>query len=478
MKRGKLCGAGITLYMSLVLLVMLSLIAAGFYSVRIAAGRVSMQMAAEEGLYSAFAGYDRELFDRYGLLFLDAGKGGPDWKMGPILKRIVRDAELVAVPSDGGAGLTDLCVCRHESSVTGLVLATDLGGAAFERQVCQQEKLQLSKGSLYRLREKTERDGASVRDILEQRAGITPSRADAFYVECGEDERPALPADFRNPIQAVTNLKKRGLLALVFPDVGKIPSGTIAKENLAGCRALKCGIGMRPTGWEGGSGDASSWLRRYLMDDFCCYTDDASEAGAVCQIEYGIKRRGTDRENLREVLLDLLKIREASNLLYLLTNPSKGREADLLAASMAAASLTPEAAPAVSFALKCSWAYGEAVMDLRSLVNGGKVPLVKSDADWKLELGELAGLGSVGVRTGDGDAGLSYRDYLRILLMKVDGRELLSALMDLVELNMRASGRGGFSLDCCVDAMEVELHADICGRDYSTRRAFGYDMKG
>jgi hypothetical protein len=48
--------------------------------------------------------------------------------------------------------------------------------------------------------------------------------------------------------------------------------------------------------------------------------------------------------------------------------------------------------------------------------------------------------------------------------------------MDLVEMNMRAAGQSGFALDCCVDAMEVEMHAEICGRDFRTRRCFGYDM--
>ena len=57
----RMCKAGITLYMSLILLVILSLIAAGFYSVKIAAGRVSLQMGTEEGIFSAFAGYDRKV---------------------------------------------------------------------------------------------------------------------------------------------------------------------------------------------------------------------------------------------------------------------------------------------------------------------------------------------------------------------------------------------------------------------------------
>jgi hypothetical protein len=106
-------------------------------------------------------------------------------------------------------------------------------------------------------------------------------------------------------------------------------------------------------------------------------------------------------------------------------------------------------------------------------VNGGKVPLKKDSASWQLELTALSYPGAVPAGGGGGDHGLDYRDYLQLLLR---GRQkLLLPVMDLVEMNMRAAGQSGFALDCCVDAMEVEMHAEICGRDFRTRRCFGYD---
>ena len=43
-----------------------------------------------------------------------------------------------------------------------------------------------------------------------------------------------------------------------------------------------------------------------------------------------------------------------------------------------------------------AWAYGEAIMDIRTLISGGKVPLVKNAEDWKLSLSGLMQLGSAG----------------------------------------------------------------------------------
>ena len=62
MKRGSM-----TATLGLVMLVILSLLAATLRSARIAAGRVALASGTEQGLYSLFAEYDRTLFEEYGL---------------------------------------------------------------------------------------------------------------------------------------------------------------------------------------------------------------------------------------------------------------------------------------------------------------------------------------------------------------------------------------------------------------------------
>ena len=52
------------------------------------------------------------------------------------------------------------------------------------------------------------------------------------------------------------------------------------------------------------------------------------------------------------------------------------------------------ASEAVAQALLLAWALGESVMDLRSLMKGGKVPLVKSTETWQLSLAGLMTLGT------------------------------------------------------------------------------------
>ena len=66
MKKGS-----ITIYLSLALCVMVSLIFVSMDSARYSCGRAMAALSAEEGLFSLFGEYDRLIYDNYGLLTID-----------------------------------------------------------------------------------------------------------------------------------------------------------------------------------------------------------------------------------------------------------------------------------------------------------------------------------------------------------------------------------------------------------------------
>ena len=157
MRRGS-----ITLYLCLVLSILLSLIFAGLMSARLAAGRVVLASGLEQGLYSLFAGYDRELFDSYGLLFLDGGFGNEDLQLGQLLQEVEEAAEYVICPGEGLFRQPDLLgMVLENGELTGYTLATDNGGAAFRRQVCEVMRAELGAAGVEALAE-----------MLKERLGI------------------------------------------------------------------------------------------------------------------------------------------------------------------------------------------------------------------------------------------------------------------------------------------------------------------
>lgn len=486
----------VTYYLCLVLLVLLGVIFAGISACRQAAARAVISCAAEEGLYSVFAQYDRELFERYGLLFVDAGYGTGSLHMAKILEETEEYSGYILDPYrgreaagllSGGAGLLGLVPDPSGSAVTGYVLATDQDGAAFRRQVCEQMKEQIGPDALKALKNRLSSGSEEITGQKNRRQAIREDKAELYHAE-DEVRRPSGDAEeeteegedppaerIRNPITIISRLKEEGILALAVPDAGRIPAGEISPGETVRSGDLNTGMNMAPADWDGN--EASLYLTEFLCRYFPCYTDASEEETPVCQAEYAVGGFASDRENLEAVLDRILVIREASNMLYLMTDPARRAEADAMAVRLAAAVLQPELEPAISFGLKAAWAFGESVVDCRTLLSGGKIPLAKTQQSWQLDLDSLADLTEVAdSRRKSSENGLAYTDYLRLLLMTKGESDLTESAMDLVQRNMR-KGRASFRLDCCLDALAAELRVKAGTAEYTVCRSYGYDMK-
>ena len=60
-----------------------------------------------------------------------------------------------------------------------------------------------------------------------------------------------------------------------------------------------------------------------------------------------------------------------------------------LAAAITGAAALPEFAGALQKLLMLAWAYGESLLDVRTLLAKGKVPMLKAETEWKLPLEKL-----------------------------------------------------------------------------------------
>ena len=105
-------------------------------------------------------------------------------------------------------------------------------------------------------------------------------------------------------------------------------------------------------------------------------------------------------------------------------------------------------------------------MDVRCLLDGGKVPVLKTREDWRLSLDELL---SIGKNRGLGDmgswdgktGGLSYKGYMRILIFGSYKADLVYRMMDVMEINI-GKKQSGFSMERC--ACNVEMEATVSGK--------------
>ena len=130
----------ITVFLAMVLLLMLALFLVLLESARVRMLRSSTKEAADLALESVFAGYQRELYEDYGLLFYDGGFG----------QGLLREEDLTAeykayfAANCGGTSNRGsfFKINLSEPEVTALIGAADYSGEIFRRNALRSGRFQ------------------------------------------------------------------------------------------------------------------------------------------------------------------------------------------------------------------------------------------------------------------------------------------------------------------------------------------------
>lgn len=483
----------ITVFLALILSLVTALVCTGIESVRMAAARTQILNGADIGLYSLFGQFDREMLKDYDLFLLDGscGDGSLDLAsvydnfssyMKPVLKQ---NSQKLSVVQGGFSAYR---------------LLTDEGGEPFYNQVVQYMKETLGSQGVSLLLDKM-KDRKEKTDQAEQ-AGQQAENGDIienYDAEMEENNRKneealaeaeknpeggeledednvtAPPQKVVNPISIIRRIRKMGILELVIPGNKGVSDGQVQAGSLLSRREKQRGMPMYEPEKTDTSYTAQILFQQYLMEKLGNYTAPG-KGGLKYQTEYILGGKTGDIENLKSVARRLLLIREGVNMVHLVSDGTKRAQAAGLAAAIASAFLIPPATGVIEAALLLCWAFGESILDVRELFDGGKVPLVKSAADWQLSLENLAELlnGLDSVRRGSED-GMSYEDYLQVLLLGVSREEKITRAMDMIELCVREKGRKNFRMDSCIVAAEVSVDVKANKRKvFNVTRSYGY----
>ena len=201
----------------------------------------------------------------------------------------------------------------------------------------------------------------------------------------------------------------------------------------------------------------------YVLEHFSSALDE-SEHVLDYEIEYLLSGKESDRQNLGTVVQKLLLLRFVPNYTYLKSSPEKIAQAEALSLTLGTITLVPGASVALTEGILLAWAFGESLVDIRALLKGNKVPLVKDTTSWQLSLSGLMKLGEAGDLNDGQDAadGMGYEDYLRILLFLEDKEELSMRSLDLIEHNLRnIQGLSFFRADICAVKMQMECNCSF-----------------
>lgn len=199
-------------------------------------------------------------------------------------------------------------------------------------------------------------------------------------------------------------------------------------------------------------------FQEYLLDHFPDMTSNKKEGALDYQIEYILCGKESDQENLKGVVNRLLLLREGSNFLYALSNQEMQTQAGALAAAIVGVLAVPGLVTVTKMALLLAWAYGESLLDVRTLLSGGRIALEKTAATWKLSLENLGKITELLQEDGSSDQkGLTYREYLRMLLFTGKKAQYPMRGLDLIEANLRMEDSTKyFRTDACIEQIKAD----------------------
>lgn len=273
-----------------------------------------------------------------------------------------------------------------------------------------------------------------------------------------------------NPLEIIKNLWHQGTLSLVLKDTKAVSNMKEDWSDAVSKREKYAGIGMEPI-----QTDATDTMlfTEYLLDYFACYTSGEAAGTLAYELEYLLCGNEKDQSNLSETVQRLLAVREAANLAYLATDASKQELAYSVALSLVGATANPGIIYAVKCGLLAAWALAESVLDVRALLSGDKIAIIKNSAQWTSDLLHLGSVfSSFGTAT-NCQNGLSYQRYLGFLLM-MQAQKVSYRAMNIQEHVIRSME--GFE-DFCMDhlvvdaeiAMDYSFHTIFSGMEQITR---------
>ena len=449
--------AEITAFLSLIFILLVTFIGGITDAASIQAAKNYRRADAERAMECLFAEYQKELLKDYDIFGFDAGYESGDYEENLIFKRMEyyglvnskNTVERIKFLSDDSARTFVEQVSHYMEHKYGLdIIQEDLS----DTDIWESQE---SGAQEYEEEEKQNKDYLN---------GLL------------EENEISLPEN-NNPIAYVDNLKQTPILDLVVPEGMNVSEKEVNSAELPSKRELNQGYGDFTDEEKGITNTDKLLFGEYILEHFDTFTD---KDGNVLdyEVEYMIAGKESDRENLKAVVNQLLLLRFVPNYTYLQTSTEKKAEADALALTLCSLFAVPAITEAVSQGIILAWAFGESLVDIRTLFNGGKVPLIKDNDSWQLSLSSLLKLGENGdINDGiDNQSGLCYEEYLKILLFLEKKEGIAMRCLDLIEQNLKKiQGLDFFRVDTIVTKLEIKARCSFRrGITYTFPIYFGY----
>ncbi len=302
---------------------------------------------------------------------------------------------------------------------------------------------------------------------------IKEYRTDGMYLDYTGLEAQKTAAD-GSVLDIIYSYAKDGILGLVIPKDSELSTKEIGFNNLASDYAIR---GNRSLIINSAANDIANEMlfNVYIYDMFSNFVDNSGNGVLDYELEYILFGRSKDKDNLFNAVAAIAGIRLGCNLMSIYTDAERKAQAASLATSLIGFVGIPLLVKGLEYTILTAWAIGETVVDIKCLLAGGKVPLIKDKGDWQLSLDNLT---SFNLTASDekSDKGLGYAEYLCGILLIMNGQDKAYRSMDIVELNMMGMGIEGFRFKNYIYGMEIKIiyHMGSSKKQYTEYCVYTY----
>lgn len=404
-------------------------------------------MKSELALDSACAEYQPYLWENYHLLCLDGAYGGNDFSMDQVAGVLYQRAVENMNPQKMKKNAWNVFDIKSINIVPeSFQVLTDGDGAVFLKQIASYMKDNLPQETAKMIYEKY-RQGKEVEEEQEVKNCVEDAdnaikearkqKGEAAETESNTAENGTVETTAEvkeNPLDIVLGLKSNAILEMVIGN-----SSGVSKNS------LKAGSSLLQRNCQKGTEknhEKLNWYEKILVLEymdryFSDYQKQSKEKALSYEMEYILCGKENDKSNLEGTINRLLLLREAANVTYIVSHRDKLNQAAAIAGALAGFTGNPAIIKVVQIGIVAAWAYLESIQDVRALLSGDKIALIKSNGQWTVDTGNLLESFQSTSKAKNCTNGYTYGQYIKQLLFLEQDKKLAYRMMDIMEQNAR-----------------------------------------
>lgn len=243
----------------------------------------------------------------------------------------------------------------------------------------------------------------------------------------------------KNIYEKAKQLLEKGILSMVIDDTSNISSASISDSNLPS---------KKENGKKDFPGSISDKAKLIIYGGmkFGNYYSVKQKSHLNYELEYIIAGKDNDRSNLMVTVEQMVGIRNVATIVYLIRDKQKMAQLSMTASSATTAIGLPFLEPIIKGILMEAWALAEAVNDVKIIMSGEKIDILKNSKNWRTSLKNL-----FDKKTGGSNkkSAINYEQFCYLLLMKQSIQTTAVRMMDIIQVNVKKNYNQSFEMNQC-----------------------------